>query len=72
MQLQWIYDRYEGHFLARGFTWDSFMSDYLVAEWGPSVKLAHVELTKADVICRDFALEAVKLMSNLSLPEVPF
>ena len=45
------------------------MTDYLISVWGPSVKLAHVELTKADVICNDFALEAVKLMNNLSLPE---
>ena len=49
-----------------------FMTDYLGNEWGPSVKLAHIELTKADVICRDFAMEAVKLMGNLSLPEVGY
>ena len=46
------------------------MRDYVVNEWGPSVKLAHVELTKADVICKDFALEAVRIMEALSLPEV--
>ena len=43
-----------------------------MAEWGPKVKLAHIELNKADVICRDFGLEAVKLMNSLSLPEVKF
>ena len=47
-----------------------FLSEYVVQEWGPKVKLAHIELNKADVICRDFGLEAVKLMSKLSLPEV--
>ena len=67
---QWIYDRHESHFLARGYPWDSFMTDYLVNDWGTSVKLAHVELAKADIICKDFALEAVKLMSTMSLPEV--
>ena len=34
------------------------MSEYVVIEWGPKVKLAHVELTKADVICRDYAMAA--------------
>ena len=48
------------------------MTDYLVNEWGPSVKLVHIELTKTDVICRDFAMETVKLMGNLSLPEVGY
>ena len=48
----------------------NFMSEYVVIEWGPKVKLAHVELTKADVICRDYAMAAVKLMSSLSLSEV--
>ena len=43
-----------------------------MAEWGPKVKLAHIELNKADVICRDFGLEAVKFMNSLSLPEVKF
>ena len=46
------------------------MSEYLVTEWGPKVKLAHIELNKADVICRDFGMSTVKLMSTLSLPEV--
>ena len=46
------------------------MSEYLVNDWGPSVKLAHVELAKADIICKDFSLEAVKMMSTMSLPEV--
>ena len=68
--MQWIYDHYEDHFVSRGYTWDSFMSEYVVTEWGPKVKLAHVELTKADVICRDYAMAAVKLMSSLSLSEV--
>ena len=48
------------------------MSDYVINEWGPNVKLAHVELTKADIICKDYALEAVKLMSACSLAEVRF
>ena len=67
---QWIFEKCEAHFLAHGFTWDQFLSEYLVTEWGPKVKLAHIELNKADVICRDFGLEAVKLMNPLSLPEV--
>ena len=67
---KWIYDRYERHFLARGFTWDNFMNEYLIEEWAPAVKLAHIELTKADVICRDFAMATLKLMSTHSLPEV--
>ena len=70
LKFQWIYDKYEDHFLARGFPWDDFLSDYVVSEWGPKVKLAHIELNKADVICRDYGLEAVKKMASLSLPEV--
>ena len=45
------------------------MSEYVINEWRqwrPKVKLAHIELTNANVICHDFALEAVQL----SLPEV--
>ena len=70
MCAKWIYDRYKGHFLFRGFTWDNFMYCFVVDQWAPAVKLAHVELTKADVICHDFAIAAVKLMSSFSLPEV--
>ena len=70
MCAKWIYDHYEGHFLCRGFTWNNFLQSFVVDKWAPAVKLAHVELTKADVICHDFAMAAVKLMSSLSLAEV--
>ena len=60
------------HFLEKGLTWDNFMHDYVINEWGPKVKLAHIELTKADIICHDFAMEALKVMSSFSLEEVTF
>ena len=67
---KWIYDRYESHFLTRGFSWDHFVSSFLINEWGPTVKLAHIELTNAKVICHDFAWGAVQLMSKMDLTEV--
>ena len=66
---KWIYDHYTGHFLARNLTWENFLQTFVVDVWGPVVKLAHVELTKADVICHDFGMAAVRLMSNLPLVE---
>ena len=34
---KWIFDRYESHFFARGFTWDNFMNQYLIEQWAPAV-----------------------------------
>ena len=69
---KWIYDRYEAHFLKRNCTWEDFLNNYVVAKWAPAVKLAHIELSKADIICHDFAMAAVKIMEDCSLAEVSF
>ena len=48
------------------------IQEFINKDWAPAVKLAHIELTKADQIVANFGMAALRAVASLPLSEVSF
>ena len=70
MAVKYIYESNQWVFESLGRTWDEMMTVFLPGRFRDAVRLSHPEISRPDLVLKNYLADVAKLLAGLSISEV--
>ena len=68
--VKYIYDRNKEVFESLGRTWEEMMTDFLPGKFRDAVRETHPEISRPDLVLKNYLRDLLRILSGLSISEV--
>ena len=70
MAVKYIFENNKDVFESLGHSWDEMMNVFLPGQFRDAVRLSHPEISRPDLILKNYLRDIVRILSGLSISEV--